>query len=56
MSFGNPPALGISPSTIYPFNNDFSLGTAITYIYNKRSDFTTNVYDICLISLYQIQR
>ena len=56
MSFVNQPALGSSPSTNYTFNNDFSLGTVITYMYNEIGDFTTNVYDISLISLYRIQR
>jgi hypothetical protein len=56
MSFGNQPALGISPSIIYTFNNDFSLGTAITYMYNEIGNLTTNVYAISLISLYRIQR
>lgn len=56
MSFGNQTTVGISPSAIYAFDNDFSLGTGVPYIYSEIGDFTTNVYGASLISLYQIQK
>ena len=54
MSFGNQTTIGISPSAIYAFDNGFSLGTGVTYMYSEIGDFTTNVYGVSLISLYQI--
>jgi len=56
MSFGNQTTVGISPSAIYAFDNDFSLGTGVPYIYSEIGDFTTNVYGASLISLYQIPK
>lgn len=56
MSFGNQTTIGISPSAIYAFDNGFSLGTGVTYIYSEIGDFTTNVYGASLISLYQIPK
>ncbi|KGL63765.1 hypothetical protein [Polaribacter sp. Hel1_85] len=56
MSFGNQTTIGISPSAIYDFDNGFSLGTGLTYIYREVGDFTTNVYGGSLISLYQIPK
>ncbi|WP_298781547.1 hypothetical protein [uncultured Polaribacter sp.] len=54
LSFGNQTTVGISPSAVYDFNNGFSLGTGITYIYSEIGDFTTNVYGGSIVSLYQI--
>ena len=56
MSFGNQTTIGISPSAIYAFDNGFSLGTGVTYIYSEIGDFTTNVHGASLISLYQIPK
>ena len=36
LGFGNnQTTVGISPSAVYNFNNGFSLGTGVTYIYSK---------------------
>lgn len=56
MSFGNQTTIGISPSAIYNFDNGFSLGTGLTYIYSKYEDNKTNVYGASIISLYQIPK
>ena len=56
MSFGNQTTIGISPSAIYSFDNGFSLGTGLTYIYNKVETTKTNVYGASIISLYQIPK
>jgi len=54
MSFGSQTTIGISPSAIYNFNNGFSLGTGLNYIYSKYQTTKTNVYGASIISLYQI--
>ena len=54
LGFGSQTTIGISPSAIYNFDNGFSLGTGLTYIYSEIGDFTTNVYGGSIISLYQI--
>ncbi|MFK8061335.1 MAG: hypothetical protein AB8B78_14765 [Polaribacter sp.] len=54
LGFGSQTTIGISPSAVYDFNNGFSLGTGLTYIYSEIGSFTTNVYGASLISLYQI--
>lgn len=54
LGFGTQTTIGISPSAIYNFDNGFSLGTGLTYIYSEIGDFTTNVYGGSIISLYQI--
>lgn len=56
MSFGSQTTIGISPSAIYNFDNGFSLGTGLTYVYSKFNDTTTNVYGASIISLYQIPK
>lgn len=56
LGFGSQTTVGISPSAIYNFNNGFSLGTGVTYIYSEINDFTTNIYGGSLISLYQIPK
>ncbi|QNM86109.1 hypothetical protein H9W90_03050 [Polaribacter pectinis] len=54
LGFGNnQTTVGISPSAIYNFNNGFSLGTGVNYLYSKINDFSTNVYGASIISLYQ---
>lgn len=53
LGFGNQTTIGISPSAIYNFNNVFSLGTGLNYLYSEINDFTTSVYGASLISLYQ---
>ncbi|QTD37796.1 hypothetical protein JL193_00335 [Polaribacter batillariae] len=54
VGFGNnQTTVGIAPSAIYNFNNGFSLGTGVNYLYSKINDFTTNVYGASIISLYQ---
>lgn len=54
LGFGTQTTIGITPSAVYDFNNGFSLGTGLTYIYSEIGDFTTNVYGGSIISLYQI--
>ena len=56
MSFGNQTTIGISPSAVYDFQNGFSLGTGLTYIYSEIGASTTNVYAGSLISLYQVPK
>ena len=56
MSFGSQTTIGLSPSAIYNFNNGFSLGTGLTYVYSKYQENKTNVYGASIISLYQIPK
>ena len=56
LNFGNQTTIGISPSAVYQFNNGFSLGTGITYVYSEIGDLSTNVYGGSVISLYQIPK
>ena len=56
VNFGNQTTIGVSPSAVYNFNNGFSLGTGVTYIYSKFEDSKTNVYGASIISLYQIPK
>lgn len=53
VGFGNQTTIAISPSAIYDFDNGFSLGTSVNYLYSEINDFTTSVYGASLISLYQ---
>jgi long-subunit fatty acid transport protein len=53
IGFGNQTIIGISPSAIYRFDNGFSLGTGVNYLYSEINDFSTSVYGTSLISLYQ---
>lgn len=54
LGFGAQTTIAISPSAVYGFDNGFSLGAGLTYIYSEIGDFTTNVYGGSIISLYQI--
>jgi hypothetical protein len=56
VNFGSQTTIGISPSAVYNFDNGFSLGTGVTYIYSKFEDSKTNVYGASIISLYQIPK
>ncbi|MCL7753363.1 hypothetical protein [Polaribacter sp. Z022] len=56
MSFGSQTTIGIAPSAIYDFDNGFSLGAGVNYIYNEIGSVTTNVYGGSIISLYQIPK
>ncbi len=45
--------LGVSPSAIYDFNNQFSFGTSLNYTYNRfRNRFKSNIYGGSIIGLY----
>ena len=46
--------LGLAPSALYNFNDNFSLGFATSYLYskNKNIDKALNVYGGSLISIY----
>lgn len=55
LSFGNNITnIGISPSGIYNFSDQFSAGLGVSYLYAKNNDFNEalNVYGGSLISLY----
>ena len=56
MSFGSQTTIGISPSAIYDFDNGFSLGTGVNYVYSEIGSVTSNVYGGSIISLYQIPK
>ena len=53
LGFGSQTTIGISPSAIYDFNNGFSAGIGVNYLYSEINDFSTNLYGGSLISLYQ---
>lgn len=53
LGFGSQTTIGISPSAIYNFNNGFSLGAGLGYLYSEIGDFSTTAYNGSLISLYQ---
>lgn len=53
LGFGNNnTTIAISPSAVYDFNEQFSLGAGIGYLYNKQNSFSSNVYSGSIISLY----
>ncbi|OCK42704.1 hypothetical protein BA195_07265 [Tenacibaculum soleae] len=53
-SFGsNTTTLSISPSAVYDFNEEFSLGGSIGYLYNKSSNYSANMYSASVITLYR---
>ncbi|WP_271406134.1 hypothetical protein [Tenacibaculum soleae] len=53
-SFGsNTTTLSISPSAIYDFSEEFSLGGSIGYLYNKSSNYSANMYSASIITLYR---
>lgn len=54
LSFGNnTTSISVSPTVVYDFNEEFSMGASIGYLYNKTSNFNANVYSssIIIISL-----
>ncbi|CAL2087635.1 hypothetical protein [Tenacibaculum sp. 190524A02b] len=53
LGFGNNnTTVAISPSAVYDFNEQFSLGLGVGYLYNKQNNFSSNVYSGSIISLY----
>lgn len=53
-SFGsNTTTLSISPSAVYDFNEEFSVGGSIGYLYNKSSAYSANMYSASVITLYR---
>lgn len=52
LAFGNTTTVGISPTAIYDFNHQFSLGLGAGYQYNKSNNYRSNVFNISIISLY----
>ncbi len=54
LGFGTSTTIAVSPSAIYDFDNGFSLGTGISYLYNKFDGTTSNVFGGSIISLYNI--
>ena len=53
-SFGrNTTTLSISPSAVYDFNEEFSFGGSIGYLYNKSSNYSANMYSASVIALFR---
>ena len=53
LSFGsNNTTIAISPSAIYEFNDQFALGTGVSYLYAKNNDLKSNVFGTGILSLY----
>ncbi len=53
-SFGsNATTLSISPSAVYDFSEEFSIGGSIGYLYNKSENYSANVYSASVITLYR---
>ncbi|TYP99366.1 hypothetical protein C7447_102688 [Tenacibaculum adriaticum] len=54
LGFGNNnTTIAVSPTAVYDFNEQFSLGVSLGYIYNKRGDYKSNVFSGSLLSLYR---
>ncbi len=53
LGFGNnSTTIAISPTAIYDFNSQFSMGLSLGYQYAKRGDFKNNVFSTSILSLY----
>lgn len=53
LGFGsNSTTISVSPTAIYDFNEQFSLGAGVGYQYSKRGDFKSNVFSGSIVSLY----
>ncbi len=53
LNFGNNfTAFALTPTAIYSFNEQFSLGAGIGYRYTKNNDFKNNVYSVSTLGLY----
>lgn len=53
LNFGNNnTSLALTPTALYEFNDEFSLGTGIGYRYTKIGDVKNNVYSISALALY----
>lgn len=53
LNFGNnSTTFSVSPSAIYDFNDSFSLGLGVSYLYNKRNNLKSNVFSGSILSLY----
>ncbi len=53
-SFGsNNTSISVSPTAVYDFNEEFSIGATLGYLYNKRGDFNANVYSASVLTLYR---
>lgn len=49
----NSTSVAVSPSAIYDFNEEFSIGASIGYLYNKSKSYSANVYSASVITLYR---
>lgn len=49
----NTTTLSISPSLVYDFNEEFSFGGNIGYLYNKSKNYNASTYTAGVISLYR---
>lgn len=55
-SFGfgsNNTTLAISPAAVYDFNESFSIGLGIGYVYNKNEGLSSNIITPKIITLYR---
>ena len=53
-SFGsNNTTLAISPSAVYDFNEELSIGGSLGYLYNKSRNYSANVFSASIITLYR---
>ena len=52
LGFGSSTTIAATPSAIYDFNEKFSMGLGLGYIYNKRDDIKSNIFSGSLISLF----
>jgi long-subunit fatty acid transport protein len=54
LSFGsNSTTIAVSPSAVYDFNEEFSIGASIGYLYNKSKSYSANIYSASIITLYR---
>ncbi|WP_369047790.1 hypothetical protein [Tenacibaculum sp. UWU-22] len=49
----NNTTISLTPVAVYDFNEEFSLGASLGYMYNKSGDFKSNIYSFGLLSLYK---
>ncbi|MEX6625411.1 hypothetical protein PG913_07340 [Tenacibaculum pacificus] len=49
----NSTTLSITPSLVYDFNEEFSIGGSIGYLHNKSKGYSSNVYSAGIITLYR---
>ncbi|WP_233884981.1 hypothetical protein [Tenacibaculum piscium] len=50
---GNNTSVGVSPSAVYDFNEEFSIGGSLGYLHNKSNNYSANMYSVSIIGLYR---